>query len=58
MSHWYKKNKKCDYGVGVIAVIHTFGRDLKWNTHVHALVTEGTVDKSLFIKLNFNIGCI
>ena len=29
---------------GIICVIHTFGRDLKWNPHVHALVTEGGVD--------------
>ncbi|KZL88456.1 IS91 family transposase [Clostridium magnum] len=46
ISHWYKKNKNCDYEVEVIAVIHTFGRDLKWNPHVHALVTEGAVDKN------------
>ncbi len=45
ISYWYNKNKKDDYEVGVIAVIHTFGRDLKWNPHVHALVTEGAIDK-------------
>jgi hypothetical protein len=26
---------------GVIAVLHTYGRDMKWNPHLHALVTEG-----------------
>jgi len=26
---------------GVVAVIHTYGKDLKFNPHVHALVTEG-----------------
>jgi len=26
---------------GIIAVIHTYGKDLKFNPHVHALVTEG-----------------
>jgi hypothetical protein len=26
---------------GVIAVLHTYERDMKWNPHVHALVTEG-----------------
>jgi len=46
ISYWYKKNKKFDYEVGVIAVVHTFGRDLKWNPHIHALVTEGAVDKN------------
>ncbi|WP_442861802.1 transposase [Caproiciproducens sp. MSJ-32] len=27
-----------------MTVIHTFGRDLKWNPHVHALVTEGAIN--------------
>jgi len=26
---------------GVIAVLHTYGKGMKWNPHVHALVTEG-----------------
>ena len=25
--------------------MHTFGRDLKWNTHIHILVTEGAMGK-------------
>ena len=28
-----------------IAVLHTFGRDLKWNPHVHVLLAEGYADK-------------
>jgi hypothetical protein len=28
-----------------MAVIHTFGRDLKVNCHIHALVTEGGLDR-------------
>jgi hypothetical protein len=27
--------------MGMVAVIHTFGGDLKWHPHVHLLVTEG-----------------
>jgi len=26
---------------GIVTVIHTFRRDLKWNLHVHMMVTEG-----------------
>ncbi len=26
---------------GILAVVHTFGRDLKFNAHVHMLMTEG-----------------
>jgi hypothetical protein len=43
--YWYrKKNKSRELEVGVITVIHTFGRDLKFNPHIHALVTEGALD--------------
>ena len=30
---------------GLITVIHTFGRDLKWNPHIHAIVTLGGFNK-------------
>ena len=26
---------------GLVLVLHTFGKDLKWNPHIHILVTEG-----------------
>lgn len=26
---------------GIVAVMHTFGSDLKWNPHIHVLITEG-----------------
>jgi len=42
-----KMNISENYPPGIIAVIHTFGRDLKWNPHVHAIVTKG------FVKTNF-----
>lgn len=28
---------------GIVAVLHTFGKDMKFNTHVHCLVTEGGI---------------
>jgi hypothetical protein len=31
---------------GIIIVIHTFGRDLKFNPHIHALMTEGGLDEN------------
>ncbi|WP_169792847.1 IS91 family transposase [Lentibacillus amyloliquefaciens] len=42
--HNYQKSKKRDFRSGIITVIHTFGRDLKFNPHIHALVTEGALD--------------
>lgn len=46
IQYWYhEKAKKRGYQVGIIAVVHTFGRDLKFNPHIHALITEGAIDK-------------
>ena len=43
---WYIGiSKKKEYTPGIIAAIHTFGRDLKWNPHVHLLITEGAMDE-------------
>jgi len=40
-SWMYKLNKSEEFTPGIVTVIHTFGRDLKWNPHVHMMVTEG-----------------
>ena len=34
-------NKSENFTPGFICVLHTFGRDLKWNPHIHALISEG-----------------
>ena len=36
-----KVNKTENFTPGFICVLHTFGRDLKWNPHIHVLVSEG-----------------
>lgn len=38
------RNFKDQKVFGMIATIHTFGRDLKWNPHIHALVPEVVYD--------------
>ena len=38
---FYKLNKSESFTPGFICVLHTFGRDLKWNPHIHALISEG-----------------
>ena len=32
-------NKSQQFTLGIVTVIHTFGRDLKWNPHVHMIVS-------------------
>ena len=40
-------NKSKSFTPGFICVLHTFGRDLKWNPHIHCLISEGGVGNSL-----------
>lgn len=41
LSSWAKEqNKKEEYTLGFIQVLHTFGRSIRWNPHIHALVAE------------------
>ena len=34
-----EQNKGQSFLPGIITVIHTFGRDLKWNPHVHMVMS-------------------
>ena len=43
---FFKMNKSKNYTPGFIMVLHTFGRDLKWNPHIHCLLSEGGLGKS------------
>ena len=36
-----KMNKTENFTPGLICILHTFGRDLKWNPHIHDLISEG-----------------
>jgi hypothetical protein len=38
--------------LGIVAVLHTFGSDLKWHPHLHLLVTEGglSLDASRWVR--------
>ena len=42
ISDWlYSLNHKENFTAGMVVALHTFGRDLKWNPHIHMLLTEG-----------------
>ncbi len=38
---FFNMNKSKNFTPGYIMVLHTFGRDLKWNPHIHCLISEG-----------------
>mgnify|MGYP001025862723 FL=1 len=37
----YSLNHKESFTPGIVCSLHTFGRDLKWNPHIHMIVSEG-----------------
>lgn len=41
----YNQNHSEKFSAGMIVSLHTFGRDLKWNPHIHMLITEGASGK-------------
>lgn len=41
LSWFYELNKSQSFTPGIMCTLHTFGRDLKWNPHIHMLCTEG-----------------
>ena len=47
---FFKMNKSKNYTPGFIMVLHTFGRDLKWNPHIHCLISEGGYSDDGFWK--------
>lgn len=38
---FHEINKSKNFVPGFICVLHTFGRPLEWNPHIHCLITEG-----------------
>lgn len=38
---FHKINKNKNFVPGFLCVLHTFGRPLEWNPHIHCLLTEG-----------------
>jgi len=47
ISDWsYNQNKSMNYQYGMVCGLHTFGRDLKWNPHIHMIISEGCYSKS------------
>lgn len=44
---FFNINKSQSFTPGFICVLHTFGRDLKWNPHIHCLLSEGGAGSSI-----------
>lgn len=46
LTNKHKKRYKDGYRNGFMCALHTFGRDLKWNPHIHCLMSEVLINKS------------
>lgn len=46
---------QAEYIPGIVMIMHTFGSDLKWNPHIHMLITEGglSVNRDRWIHNTF-----
>ena len=47
---FYSLNKSQNFKPAIICALHTFGRDLKWNPHIHMLISEGASGNSIVWK--------
>jgi hypothetical protein len=51
---WFcDKYKKKNITPGFISILHTYGRSLIWNPHIHMILLEGGMNKDGFVTVNF-----
>ena len=48
---FHQLNKSKNFVPGFICVLHTFGRPLEWNPHIHCLITEGAFSDDGFWRV-------
>lgn len=54
LSSWYKeKYKYLNLKPGFVLTLHTFGRDNKWNVHIHCLLSEFALGNNFEKKMDF-----
>jgi len=55
IGHYFgNRNKSENYVPGMVCVLHTFGRDLKWNPHIHMILCEEAIGNSgIWKKFDF-----
>ena len=51
LSWFYDLNKSQNFKPGIMCTLHTFGRDLKWNPHIHMLCTEGAAGNTEVFRI-------
>lgn len=52
-SWFHDKYKKKTITPAFISILHTYGRSLIWNPHIHMILLDGGMNKDNFIPVNF-----
>ena len=51
---WFSdKYKKKNLIPGFISILHTYGRNIGWNPHIHMILLEGGINKDGFTPVNY-----
>ena len=50
LSQFINKQKSLGYQAGAVAILHTFGKGLKWHIHFHVLITAGGLKGDKWIE--------
>lgn len=51
---WFNdKYKKKKLTPGFISILHTYGRSICWNPHIHMILLEGGITQNRFVPVNF-----
>ena len=54
INSWFNdKYKKKNIKPGFISILHTYGRSLIWNPHIHMILLEGGLNRDGFVPVNF-----
>ena len=54
INSWFRdKYKSKNITPAFISILHTYGRSLIWNPHIHMILLEGGINKDGFVPVNF-----
>ena len=54
IKYWFKEKYKRDNLIpAFISVLHTYGRALNWNPHIHMILLDGGISKTNFKNIDF-----
>lgn len=54
IKYWFKtKYKKLNLTPAFISVLHTYGRSLNFNPHIHMILLDGGISKTKFVNIDF-----